>query len=153
MRIHTNATTEQIWAAINSVPTVHAERLTEHRSNTHARAFELNLSGSGRHGGQYGNRDAKSAPWDDWGAVMAAIFEADQTTRMGGSQRQPIYADVDDFDWQTGGRFIRGMPADAHIQHKWEWQGTAVTGSYSVAHCKGSKGHPCSALKRWRLQR
>jgi hypothetical protein len=152
MRIHTNATPEQIRAAINSVPTVYTERLTEHRSNTHARAFELNLSGSGRHGGQYGNRDAKSATWDEWGVVMAGIFAADPTTRMGGSQRNPVYANADDFHWQTGGRFADGMPNTMHVQHKWEFQGWSATRSYSVATCKGGKGHPCSAVKRWELR-
>jgi hypothetical protein len=151
MRIHTNATTEQIRAAINSVPTVYTERLTEHRSNTHARAFEINLSGSGRHGGQYDNREAKSATWDEWGVVMAAIFEADQATRMGGSQRNPVYANASDFHWQTDSRFIEGMPNDMHVQHKWEWgERSQTTGIYS-ARCKGSKGHPCSAVKRWNL--
>jgi hypothetical protein len=148
MRIHTNATTEQIRAAINSVPTVYTERLTEHRSNTHARAFEINLSGSGRHGGQYGNRDAKSATWDEWGVVMAAIFAADLTTRMGGTQERPIYANAEDFHWQTGERFaLRRMPNDTHAQHKWEF---VQVGEFK---CKGSKGQPCTAIKRWKLRR
>lgn len=152
MRIHTNATLEQVRNAIRTMPTVYAERLSEHRSNTHARAFELNLSGSGRHGGQYGIRGSQSATWDEWGVVMAAIFKADPTTRMGGSQRQPIYADADDYHWQTGNRFVNGIPSDMHIQHKWEWQGRSVTDSYSVSQCKGSKGQPCSAIKRWEFR-
>lgn len=160
MRIHTSATAAQIRSAATAgLPGVYAESLTEHGSKTHARAFELTLSGSGRQS-QYGYSDnrtyVKSATWDEWGVVMARIFAIDPDTRMGGSAKRPVYANAEDFRWQTGGRFgywwepsgtfvANPLPEDTHVQHKWEWVGSDATHSYSVAQCK-----KCSALKRWR---
>jgi len=160
MRIHTNATAEAIYVA--DLPGVSAT-ITEHRSQTHARAFELQLSGNGKYGSQYGNSDFKSATWDEWGVVMARIFAIDPSTRMGGSAKRPIYADAEDFRWQTNGRFggwgevwlgsgpapfiaKPGLPEDTHPMHRWNFTGYSAAGSYSVAECK-----KCSALKRWRV--
>lgn len=146
MRIHTSATREQIERALSGLPGVRAETLTEHRSATHPRAFELHLSGSGRHGGQsFGTQDYKSATWDEWGVVMARIFGADPLTRMGGTAERPVYADADEYHWKTGDRFRdETMPNDTHPQHRWEITGTVSTGSYSLRECR-----KCSAVQRW----
>lgn len=168
MRIHTSATQQEIYRLAGDLPGVHIETLTEHGSQTHERAFELALSGNGRHGGNSGRYGAvddgtKSATWDEWGVVMARIFAIDPNTRMGGSVKRPTYADAEDFRWQTNGRFggwtmtgtgaafdtfvADGMPEDTHPVHRWDWQGTDATRTYSVAQCKR-----CTALKRWRIQ-
>jgi hypothetical protein len=156
MRIHTSADYFQIRATVAGLQGVYIETLTQHASKTHPQAFELHLSGNGRYGGQWGDRDMKSATWDEWGVVMARIFEIDPDTRMGGSAK-PVYADAMDFHWQTNGRFggweVGGvfvaeptLPEDTHPVHRWDRLGVSADGSYSVAQCK-----KCSALKRWAL--
>jgi hypothetical protein len=146
VRIHTDATREQVRAATEGTPTTW-HTLEEYGSRTHARAFELRLEGTGGRSntGLYGAGDYSGATWDEWGAVLGAIYRADPGARMGGSQPHPVYADAEDYRWQTGGRFDEpGMPADTHPRHGWEYEGTAATGAYSVHKCR-----KCSALKRY----
>jgi hypothetical protein len=144
MRIHTSLTHAQMLEVVRGLPSVAAEVLTEHESATHPRAFEMRLSGSSLTGGQFGASDYRTATWDEWGIVMGRIFDADPTTRMGGSVKRPVYADAEDFHWQTGDRFTGGFsPADTHPRHVWDRSGDSVTGSYIVHECRR-----CSALRR-----
>lgn len=145
MRIHTNATESQVWAAVRTVQGVGVHSLAVQGSRTHPRSIELRLEGSGgwTNTGRYGAGDERGATWDEWGAVLGAIFDADPSARMGGSARVPVYADADDFHWQTDGRFRDGMPADTHPRHRWQHEGFSVQDAYSVSRCA-----KCSAVKR-----
>lgn len=80
--------------------------------------------------------DDYAATWDEWGIILGALYDLDPN--MTGD----YYADREHYHWATGGRFEDGGPATTHDNHRWEYQGEAVT-TYSVHRCK------CGALKRW----
>ena len=110
MRIHTTLTVDDLYRARRaSGAPIHFEKLTEHRSTSHARAFEVRLSGTGgrNNTGLYGAGDYDGATWDEWGAFFGALYELDQTARCGGTAARPGYANGRDFHRQTGHRFTR----------------------------------------------
>jgi hypothetical protein len=114
---------------------VRFERNDEHGSRSHARAFDVILEGnSGRRANFGGTHEA--ATWDEWGIFLNSVFDTDPEAKTS------YYKNEDDFHWQTNGRFEFLTVADAHKSHKWEFDGMAATGSYSVQSCK------CGALKR-----
>lgn len=77
--------------------------------------------------------------------VLGGIFRADPGARMGGSARRPIYANAEDYAWQTGHRFDEpGVPADTHPRHQWQHDGSSATGTYIVRTCR-----KCSAVSRY----
>lgn len=142
MRIHTKLTRGEILDARTAsgltLGRVAFAKLEEHKSSSHARAFEVALTGSGPYRTQDGENLA--ATWDEWGAVMAAIFDADPDARMGGTAKRPIYADRDHFHFATGDRFHKRvttkdyplvsiplgytyMPEDTHPRHSWDYNG------------------------------
>jgi hypothetical protein len=85
--------------------------LTEHGSRTHARALEVQLSswdripGDGRRRGNDGSYGAMTeeyaALYDEWGWLMSTLYALDPQA-VWGSVKRPQYADVLDFDRQTG---------------------------------------------------
>jgi hypothetical protein len=102
--------------------------------------------------------DEQSATWDEWGAVMGAIYAADPDARMGGTSKRPTYGNADHFHFQTGDRF-RGrvelnrpavtadapttyLPADTHPRHRWVYQGK--TPALAIVH----ECSECSAITR-----
>ena len=142
MRIHSDIITpEQVTNIIDATPVVTIGRMTVHNSRSRARGIELNLYGSGRQGGQFGNADGKSATWDEWGHVIAALYRIDPVALVG------PYFDRSHFYWVTAYRYAEASPfhvpvTEQHVQHKWEPQGMAVTGRYYTQKCK------CGALTR-----
>lgn len=135
MRIHTSLTLSEMYAArLESGAPFHFEVLTSHTSRTHARAFEVRLSGSGTlaNSGHYGAGDFDAATWDEWGAFFGALYERDQAARCGGTRNRPWYADADDYHLQTVDRFrpralpdgrIVHLPEDTHKRHRWQADG------------------------------
>lgn len=123
MKIHTSATAQQVLDAVKAVPGVFLHNpLTEGRSATHPRRFELRLEGSGgrNNTGLYGAGDYQGATWDEWGAVLGGIFRADPKARMGGSEKAPVYRNAEQFHVITGERFVEpGIPNDTHSRHRW----------------------------------
>lgn len=135
MRIHTDKTNEvraAIWRATGALPGVYAE-VSEHGSRSRAGALELRLTGNSgryRNTGKWGAHWEKSATWDEWGVVLAAVFAADPHAICGTAKR-PVYAGVNDFHWQTGERFVhappaietggRALPEDTHTSHHWDY--------------------------------
>ena len=143
MRIHTNLLTESDIRGL--VPaTAYVGKLSTHKSRKRSHAFELNLGGSGRTGGQWGQQDGKAATWDEWGMFLAALYEADPDAVT------PYYEDADDFDFRTGGRFDDLTPEEQHTQHHWEHEG--VWGGATHFYCKGSKNYECSATMHRHLR-
>lgn len=140
MRIHTDKINEvwaAIWRATGALPGVYAE-VSEHGSRSRAGALELRLTGNSgryRNTGKWGAHWEKSATWDEWGVVLAAVFAADPHA-ICGTAKYPVYAGVNDFHWQTGERFVhappaietggRALPEDTHALHRWAYvaQGT-----------------------------
>lgn len=132
MRIHSDILTEaDIRAAVPS--TAYIGKLTVHGSRKRAHGYEVNLGGSGKTGGQWGQTDGKAATWDEWGMFLAALYKIDPDITMA------AYVDHADFDYATGSRFDTLTPAEQHYQHKWVY-----VGPYEF-ECKGSKNKPCTA--------
>lgn len=126
-------------------------------SRSHARAFEVKMTGNSFYPPNSGNRGAsqsgdKAATWDEWGVLIGRLYLTDPEA-VWGTVKSPIYADSEHFHWVTGNRFVGigdgptgeiHLPHDTHKRHKWEPQGRCVTGTYFVSACK-----TCSAIQRW----
>ena len=157
MRIHTNLTREAMHTVLRqSGAPISFHVLEEHGSRTHARSFDVRLEGTGgaSNTGLYGAGDYSGATWDEWGAFFGALFEMSPGARAGGSVARPIYANAEDYHFQTGDRFHftagRGhLPADTHPRHRWVYQGS--WGDAAVADSECSK---CSAMtpSRYRVE-
>ena len=155
MRIHTKLSYRQmrglLWqsgvrgqydnAAIDT------EVLEEHGSRTHERAFEVALSGSGGKPAGYarGTADYQTATWDEWGAFLGALFDADPQARAGGSVARPTYRDRQHYHFLTGDRFQRRynvagqptyLPKDTHPRHHWEFKGSF---GFNCTKCKATR--------------
>lgn len=137
MRVHTKLSLDDI-RKLQRPSGVHFEYLTERGSRSRDRAFEIVLTGSSAHRGQSGDRDYAAATWDEWGVFLGALFAADPNARVAG-----IYEGRDDYDWQTGERFLPDdLPETLCKRHRWESGGY---GSFE-SECKR-----CGAVRRWRV--
>ena len=116
MRLHTDhLTTSSLFNLMDAVKKdgdmathVHFDKLDEHGSRSRARAFEIHLGsdikikGDGRRWTNSGSRGAGgtyAATYDEWGWLIAAIFEADPNATFG------QYKGRDDFHNQTHGAY------------------------------------------------
>lgn len=142
MRVHTSATRSALYDAAQRAGVV--VLASRHGSRTHAHAYEVALEGSGarRNTGTRGASDEYGATWDEWGIFLAALYEVDPDARCGGSAKRPIYANADDYHWQTGDRFHTLTPGEQHRRHRWEYVGQLLTGAW-LHRCK------CGATKRY----
>jgi len=139
MRLHTNLSSRQLHEALNAAkaaghvtPDVRFVNLEEHGSQTHARAFEVQLGtydkyslpagyrdqnghrlnvrryknsgGSGAASGWYGPPAVWSATWHEWGWFIAAVFAADPPARWGAVKGWG-YRDEADFNRKTKNQF------------------------------------------------
>jgi hypothetical protein len=121
MRIHGNTLTlDQLNDAADAAGvTVTA---TRHGSRIRNGAWEVKLSGSGGVNLGYRRDNMRGATWDETGAFLARVFDADPTATV-----PRVYVDRDDFHAVTGARFVTGtMPSDTHKRHAWQ--------DYSDAH-------------------
>lgn len=148
MRLHTDtltiedvckaATVARAWFDMDDDPSYWGPtRPTEHRSRKRARAFEVKLRGeSARYpnGGRNGSDD-HTATWDQWGVFLAALFELDPRMTCW------AYDGAASFHAKTADRFRDGWPADAHGDHRFEYDGTP-----GEQRCR-----KCSAVTRWKL--
>lgn len=119
MRFHTNKLTEdrvrqmlaqeQVLDRIASH--VDFKILATHGSRTHKRAIEMQLEAgmrdrgrragnSGSYGAMRPEYDGYAATYDEWGWLIARMFEADPEM-VAGSVKHPQYADREDFDEKT----------------------------------------------------
>lgn len=108
------------------------------RSRDHA--FEVRLTGTSPrrpNSGRSGAGDEYAATWDEWGMFFAHLYEVDPEMKCW------AYDDAEDFHFKTAARFRCLTPEQQCRTHKWDYDGTAVTGAYSVFTC-----HKCGALKR-----
>jgi hypothetical protein len=131
MMIHTNLDRAVLIATARHIAGVRFERLDESGSRTHARKFDVILSGSsGRRAGW--GADHEAATWDEWGIFLNAIFALDPDARAAG-----YYEAREQFRWATGHRFDTLTPADQHRRHRW------IVGVPYQQTCA------CGAIKRW----
>lgn len=112
MRIHTDLTLADIMR-IPTLPTV-TVRITEYGSQSRTRAFEVVLTGSSVHGGQYGTTDYKTATWDEWGVWLGHLFQRDPTARISG-----VYEGAGDFHYLTNDRYHPGHQLTLCPRHRW----------------------------------
>lgn len=130
MRIHTNVFGLDLRAAADKAG-VTIVQSAPHGSRSHARAFEVILSGSGRHGGQWGNGQGKSATWDEWGIFLAELFRLDPELKT------KDYPNEEAFHWVTVDRYRTLTSAEQHVQHKWSHDiQRHCTGGYLIHTCK-----------------
>lgn len=121
MRLHTDTLTySDITDALQAekdagriARTVTFKMLSEHKSQSHTRAFEVQLEswaaipGDGRrrgNSGSYGamsDEDGYAATYDEWGWLMAALYRSDPEA-VWGSVKHPQYASATDFHAKTG---------------------------------------------------
>jgi hypothetical protein len=131
MRIHTSATLADVREA-GKVARVEFVTLTEHRSRSRERAFEVILTGESSRTRNWHNQ-GKAATWDQWGVFLGHLFAVDPKARCW------AYDGAHDFHYKTACRFVDRSadvdyatepvfwPADAHGDHSWEH--SPVTGT------------------------
>lgn len=72
-----------------------------------------------------------AATWDQWGLLLAVMFETDPDMKVGGYKR-PYYDGAADFHRKTDGRFavqhstVDVEPADFHGDHTFKWDGLST---------------------------
>lgn len=139
MRIHTDTITHlDIYDAARAAGSAVDFTAEEHASRTHARAYEVKLTGSsprrpntGRRGADWGT-DEHAATWDEWGLFLAHLYDVDPDARAGGA-KIPVYRNASDFYVKTGDRFDpenpdRVTPATQHrTGHRWTYDGGRLT--------------------------
>lgn len=139
MRIHTDKLSwSDVYHAAAKLPGVDVTA-SEHRSRSRSRAFEVQLEGNGyaRNSGIYGaDTGTQSATWDEWGAFLSALYKIDPQMLVG-SAAHPTYRDAADFHWVTDGRYVDGMPVDAHKRHRWNY--SRYDGKLVCAGCSAAQ--------------
>lgn len=140
MRIHTNKlVAENITAMVEALlPGCRVHNLREHRSRSRVRAFELNMSGHGTTGGQWGSAGLKTATWDEWGILINALYDLDPTAHWGKNS----YQCAEHFHWATANRYKTLKIEDQHRRHRWEAQGLSPMRTYWIGECN------CGAVLR-----
>jgi len=139
MRLHTDVLTRFDLIAMAADGPIAFEQLTEHGSRSHARAFEVKLTGSGTHtnSGSYGARtDVQAATWDEWGIFLGRLYDLDPQM-LAGTPKRPIYAGLNDFHYQTGERFdpVRGITWEQQHKSRHAWRTDWDSGGWS-RECK-----------------
>lgn len=129
MRIHSNTLTpSDVYEAVRDLRGVMAD-VSEHGSRTRQGALEVRLTGTSPYRTMNGQDQA--ATWDEWGVVMARLFEIDPEAVMGKEDR-------DGFDYRTGGRFAAlELPKDTHSRHSWQYEGP---GKWACTKCNARLG-------------
>ena len=118
MRLHTNLNRQAIHMATRHLNTVAFTKLDEAGSKQRARSFDVTLTGSSNSRQNFGEDNA--ATWDEWGALIGAIYVFDPTAVWGGTSKRPVYMDAAHFHWLTNDRFRDGdIPQDTHPRHGW----------------------------------
>ena len=141
MKLHTDKlTSADIYKATYDLPGVSVD-VTPKGSRSKDHAFDVRLTGTSPrrpNSGRSGAGDEYAATWDEWGIFFARLYEIDP------EMTNWAYDNSDDFHWKTAARFHALIPAQQCRVHKFEYTGSAATGSYHVAQC-----NKCEAIKRY----
>lgn len=151
MRLHTNVMEKDLHDAVRQAG-ANIQKLTVHRSTVRPHAYEVTLSGDGTrwaNDGQYGRADYKAASWDQWGIVLAFLYERDPAMIVG-SPGRPTYRDAEHFHAFTTRRYDVGVgiysPNDDryHGNHTWNVRDAVhPVHGYLIQACK------CGAMRDW----
>jgi len=147
MRIHTNRLEidEIEWAATRANDNladselrrpITIESLTQHRSLSRARAFDVKLSGDSARSGHAGGY--KAATWDQWGEFLAMVFENDHVATVPG-----VYLSRAHFHWTTTGRYALRGNFEYCRQHRFRYSDYSADGTYDKFRCS-----KCDAMLR-----
>lgn len=115
MRIHSDVLTLEDFYEAGKRAGASLSQFSEHGSRSRAKSWDVFYTGHGRSGGQWGNTSGrKTASWDEWGMILHYLYKIDPdlTNRF--------YANVEEFDWVTAGRFDILNPEHAHHAHRWQ---------------------------------
>lgn len=138
MRIHVDLIDASLIRGAASAAGATIETLTQHRSQSRRRAFEVKLTGNSArrpNGGSYGAGDDYAATWDQWGVFLGLLFGVDPVMFT------TYDKSADAFSYHTGGRFD-GLDAD-HIviplSHDHVFRPTGVPGEQACIkpNCTG----------------
>lgn len=99
MRIHSDSLSygDLEGAARRAGVTIVNFHLRGSRSRDHA--LDVTLSGTGKHGGQWGNTEYRSATFDEWGLFIQALYRKDPDALIG------PYRSAEHFTWIFEGRY------------------------------------------------
>lgn len=139
MRIHSNTLTASDLADAAHDARVNFTRYGEGKSKSHARFFDVILTGESRRH-QNGGPDM-AATWDQWGVFLAVLFDRDRNM-VCGTVKSPVYNGQDNFDYRTDYRFDNVnnfWPTDAHGDHTFRYSGIPFQ----------QKCTKCTAVMRW----
>jgi hypothetical protein len=142
MRLHTNTLAHHhLYAAALSLPGVNVT-FSEHGSRSHARAFDVSLTGTSNHRPNSGTRGAEwngdyAATWDEWGMFLGYLFDVD-SEMVAGTVKRPTYNGSSDFHYLTDWRFETLTPETQHRNHRWQFAGVPR-----------EQACTCGAVRRW----
>lgn len=124
MRIHSDyLTPRDIVDSLADLPGVTLYSFSEHGSRKRDHAIEIALHGTSPY--QTMGRTGKAATWDEWGVLMARLFNLDANAIIGHEGRH-------EFERRTMGRFDdMVLPDDTHARHDWEYSG----GGHACSKC------------------
>jgi len=141
MRLHTDILTSDHFnaaACVNGLA-VGVPIFREHGSRIRARAFEIQLSGSGRDGGAFGHTRFRTALWDEWGIFLAHLYRFDPAMVSGRA-----YLGAEDFHACTDHRFVSLHAGGMCARHRWDYGGTHFT----CAKCGAEREAPYTTTYR-----
>ncbi|MGO1566441.1 MAG: hypothetical protein ACTHXC_00325 [Brachybacterium sp.] len=142
MRLHTDkiSASDLLEATRDHLPGVHV-KLATHGSRTRTQGFEVRLEGNGHpvNSGNRGAGDTRGATWDEWGVVIARLFDVDPDA-LWGSNKYPVYQSRGAFHVQTDWRFEDlELPEDTHRRHHWEF--TEAPREFACTKCTALRRH------------
>lgn len=114
MRIHSDKLSRiHFYDAVAAIPGYRVTvEVAEHGSRSHARAFEVKLTGFGERHTRTKNtgyaaghpEDEKAATWDDWGFFISFLYDIDPNA-VWGTVKHPVYENARHFHILTCDRF------------------------------------------------
>lgn len=143
MKIHTDIIAElETFDIAARKAGVRFLRLYRKNSTVRRYGYDVVLTGTGRHGGQYGGVEGKTATWDEWGIFLAELYRHDPAMACG-NPGKPVYADGSHFAWATDNRFDDLKREDQHWAHRWDDWWFVESDVYTARRCR------CGAMMRW----
>lgn len=136
MRIHTDGLTEDDVRDAARQAGVTFDRLREHRSKSHARAFDVTLRGNSNRAPNPGSRgnstSDRAATWDQWGVFLGILFDRDALAMTDrGEGRQGFRERT---DYRFDGLDGEDIPFPLNHDHSWHFPDDAIR-QRACRHC------------------
>lgn len=129
MRIHTDGLTEDDVRDAARQAGVTFGRLTEHRSQSHARAFDVTLRGNSNRRPNPGSRgnwtdDERAATWDQWGVFLGILFDRDPYAMTDRKETRHAFRERTAYRFDGLDGAVIPFPLDH--EHSWYYAGGAI---------------------------